>query len=1688
MKRILSLVLAILVYCMSITSVLGALFPTAAVTVSAADNSSKRLKLSSNTTGARYHVDQNGNPVNLFGMARCQSHATEEEPLHGGNVNTLARHYSNYGMNYMRLAIRVNNIIGKTINDPIQLTDAEIDEWIKNSVEPDVKAIIGEGMYVGLDLHMISISGIDDAKKLPADVVDKYIRANYLPILKRLTNYFKNEPMIANVEIWNEPSIGVPKGNNGVDWRTTLRNYFIDVVKELRKIDSTRILMVSDDNAGWGWNINSFWSGYYSQLGNNVVFSSHVCHDQFDAGSNHDYSNYGNNFLKAVANSNNICIFLNEIENEPASSTDQSIVNLCKFFEENKSTYHFAGCLWRPMNDYLDRTRTWGSNGWAARYTGKTLKIDPTRNWFKANGYNSIDDWGTELASIPNNGNEVKAAGTVTSYDAEYAKVKKASGDIIFTKNKYNSTATASRTPTDLAGYEYVIVKLKFASKEGAEKALNASSSSAFISLDGSSVVSFADYKSALQANAEKAKAGELVTLVLPLSSKLSSCYHVLTMKLAVEAEVHFYTIDFATSAYANEYKAANGDMYNVKTIKTYAGPEYTMQGRPWYPQLAVGASEKVYVSHNFTSIKMDITIPDYATLGSKLSWGSSSSLGGGSFTYHPDSDLGLYFVGSGIEGVGVTKTDFINCLNKHSSALSLGKTVSIVFPISGTFIDGSVIESVQFMFAHGNNGYEFADKSISVSNIEFVTNTLFLSGDSEYMLNSNMTKPQLTVSSTNDLMTSKSYDKVRFSIKIPDIVALRNAVKAGSASTVGGGSFSYDETKDLGLYFSGTNVDGVGVTQYELFDLFNQYQEEFEASEALTVTLPLSGRFTDNGLIKGVNIMLSNGEAATGLNNIAIGLSNIEFISNSLKLHNGPQYTMTSGYYSPQLTIGVDAYSVNSNTKELKFDIALENARTLVANMSYGSNSVVGGGSWQYGGNDLGIYFEGTDVAGVGITQYTLFTFLRNEANLSALAEGKTLTATLPISGTFPDTAVITGLNLLVAHPTTGGTDYTVFNNAKITLSNLEFPIEKVKTETNVTDIPTLKLADGPDYTFSGNQWDPQLVVKAKETFIVPENTVKLKFSIKMPDIETLFPLMSWGSKGGTVSSDSMNDTWGGSGFAIYFKGENVTRVGITQKDFFDALNANKTALANGEAVTMEFKVSGEFAKNAKITDINMMVAHDSKASTFSGKAVSISDIEFITDNHTNILSGGPGYTFSGSEYYPQLTVNTYSPLEVYSDIYQIKFDVAIPDYATLRPLMSWGSRGGGVDFDEFGENDDKYGPTAFGIYFDGVKYVGVTQGNLFKAFDENSEELSAGNTVSLTLPISGTFKDGDIITAVKFMVTHGSNAATFAGKAVSISNMQFVRKSDNNILSDGPKYKFTNSAWWPQLTVKTTEPITLNSETRRIKFDIRIPDYEILRPLMSWGSRGGGVDFDEFGENDDKYGPTAFGIYFDGVKYVGVTQQDLYNAFDANEEALAAGKRVTLTLPITGTFADDDVITALNLMVTHGNNASTFSGRFIALSNVELLAHIEGKPVIENVVAGNCLNNGSYDEVIYCSTCGEELSRKTIVTEKSSHNIVIDKAVEPTYTQTGLTEGSHCDVCGEVFVAQEVIPALDYNPADLNCDESVNSLDLIMIKKLIFESKVDVINKNSGDVNGDGNINILDYIAVYKTAFEID
>ena len=47
--------------------------------------------------------------------------------------------------------------------------------------------------------------------------------------------------------------------------------------------------------------------------------------------------------------------------------------------------------------------------------------------------------------------------------------------------------------------------------------------------------------------------------------------------------------------------------------------------------------------------------------------------------------------------------------------------------------------------------------------------------------------------------------------------------------------------------------------------------------------------------------------------------------------------------------------------------------------------------------------------------------------------------------------------------------------------------------------------------------------------------------------------------------------------------------------------------------------------------------------------------------------------------------------------------------------------------------------------------------------------------------------------------------------------------------------------------------------------------------------------------------------------------------------------------------------------------------------------------------------------------------------------HTEVIDEAVEPTCTEAGLTEGSHCSVCGEIIVAQQTVPALGHSYVEI-------------------------------------------------------
>ena len=95
----------------------------------------------------------------------------------------------------------------------------------------------------------------------------------------------------------------------------------------------------------------------------------------------------------------------------------------------------------------------------------------------------------------------------------------------------------------------------------------------------------------------------------------------------------------------------------------------------------------------------------------------------------------------------------------------------------------------------------------------------------------------------------------------------------------------------------------------------------------------------------------------------------------------------------------------------------------------------------------------------------------------------------------------------------------------------------------------------------------------------------------------------------------------------------------------------------------------------------------------------------------------------------------------------------------------------------------------------------------------------------------------------------------------------------------------------------------------------------------------------------------------------------------------------------------------------------------------------HTPGTAVQENVVNATCKAAGSYDEVVKCSSCGNEISRTQKVIEKLAHTEVTLEAVEATCTATGLTAGKKCSVCDEVIEAQTVVEKVAHNYVDGTC-----------------------------------------------------
>ena len=106
-------------------------------------------------------------------------------------------------------------------------------------------------------------------------------------------------------------------------------------------------------------------------------------------------------------------------------------------------------------------------------------------------------------------------------------------------------------------------------------------------------------------------------------------------------------------------------------------------------------------------------------------------------------------------------------------------------------------------------------------------------------------------------------------------------------------------------------------------------------------------------------------------------------------------------------------------------------------------------------------------------------------------------------------------------------------------------------------------------------------------------------------------------------------------------------------------------------------------------------------------------------------------------------------------------------------------------------------------------------------------------------------------------------------------------------------------------------------------------------------------------------------------------------------------------------GKTVDSVDITILEAITSSGNPVTNM----LTLAELELMytegtqapgehVHTPAEAVRENEVAATCTEAGSYDSVVYCSDCGEEISRVTVTVEALGHDFVDGK----------------CTRCGEV------------------------------------------------------------------------
>ena len=173
----------------------------------------------------------------------------------------------------------------------------------------------------------------------------------------------------------------------------------------------------------------------------------------------------------------------------------------------------------------------------------------------------------------------------------------------------------------------------------------------------------------------------------------------------------------------------------------------------------------------------------------------------------------------------------------------------------------------------------------------------------------------------------------------------------------------------------------------------------------------------------------------------------------------------------------------------------------------------------------------------------------------------------------------------------------------------------------------------------------------------------------------------------------------------------------------------------------------------------------------------------------------------------------------------------------------------------------------------------------------------------------------------------------------------------------------------------------------------------------------------------------------------------------------------------------------------LTEGKKCSVCNEILVAQSEIPALDH----NYVAVVTAPSCIDKGY---TTYTCSCGDSYVDNYVEATGHTEEAIAGKAA--ICTETGLTEGKKCSVCGEVLVAQKEIPATGHTPGswEVVVEAQVGEDGLEQQKCTVCGEVVDErtipalpdVSYMTGDANGDGKITAADARIALRISAKVD